>query len=71
MLFADYPVAESALADAGRTVENQIRHDAALDYLAQGLAGAEQMLLPDDIVERRRTETVSQGLHNITSDWFR
>ena len=62
---------QRGLADAGRTVENQIRHDAALDYLAQGLAGAEQVLLPDDIVERRRTETVSQRLHNITSDWFR
>src|SRR5262245_1355377 len=51
---------ERRLAGAGRTPEDQRVEHAALDHLAQDAAWAEQMLLTDELVERRRTHPLCE-----------
>ena len=51
---------ERGFADAGRPPEDHRRGVVALDLHAQGLAGAEQMLLADVFVERARAHALGE-----------
>ena len=48
------------LSASGRTPENETGNAFRLQHLADRAVGSEQMILPDDVVDRFRTETVGK-----------
>jgi hypothetical protein len=52
---------ERRLAGARRTPQDDRSKAVVLDGLAQGLAGRENVLLADELVEARRTHAFSEG----------
>ena len=52
---------EGGFADAGRSPEKDAANVIALDLHAQSLAGSEDVLLSDELVEIARAHTVGQG----------